>query len=53
MEHICAAVDAERRVGRGVVVLTEGPSRENPEANHPLEINDLRPDRMCNNATHA
>ena len=35
----------------GLVVLTEGPSRENPEANHRLEIIDLRPGRVCNNAS--
>ena len=36
-----------------LVVLTEGPSRENREAHHRLEIIDLRPGRVCNNATHA
>ena len=33
----------------GLVVLTEGPSPGNPEANHRLEIIDLRPDRVWNN----
>jgi pyruvate kinase len=33
----------------GLVVLTEGPSRGNPEANHRLEIIDLRPGHVWNN----
>jgi pyruvate kinase len=32
----------------GLVVLTEGPSRGNPEANHRLEIIDLSPGRVWN-----
>jgi pyruvate kinase len=32
----------------GLVVLTEGPSRDNPEANHRLEIIDLSPGRVWN-----
>ena len=30
----------------GLVVLTEGPSRDNPKANHRLDIIDLRPGRV-------
>jgi pyruvate kinase len=33
----------------GLVVLTEGPSRDNPQANHRLEIIDLRLGRVGNN----
>ena len=33
----------------GLVVVTAGPSRDNPEANHRLEIVDLRPGRACKN----
>jgi pyruvate kinase len=32
----------------GLVVLTEGPSRDDPEANHRLEIIDLSPGRVWN-----
>ena len=32
-----------KAVADGLVVLTEGPSRDNPKANHRLEIIDLRP----------
>jgi len=37
----------------GLVVLTAGPSRDNPKANHRLEIIDLRPGRVWNNAARV
>jgi pyruvate kinase len=40
-------------LGDGLVVLTAGPSRDNPEANHRLGIIDLRPVPVWNNAARA
>lgn len=36
-------------LAEGLVLLTEGPSGEHPEANHRLEIIDLRSERVWNN----
>ena len=38
-------------LAEGLVVLAEGPSRENPKANHRLEIIDLRPGDERNHET--